>query len=334
MMKVLLLVALFVVARAASLERTSKDPNGGEWVSVGKPSAQEKLKVTFAIIQSNPEWLKEKLRAVSYPSSPEYGNYMNFDEIAKYVHGKPESVKTLVDSLAHVGVAARDIDFTLGKDFAVVELTVEAAEELFSTEFFTFQHREVAGWTTVKALDYEIPSQLKPHLDFVAGISKFPTVNNKKHFTRSPNLGINPGSIADSYKTDKYVSTSSMNSQAIAGFLGQFFDASDLKKFQSDYNLPVRAITKIVGKDIPSDPGTEANLDVEYISATGRNVSTWFISISTRSNGNQEDFLSWVVGQVNTTDSPWVHSASYGDKESSIDNDYIHRCACMQLSML
>ena len=57
----------------------------------------------------------------------------------------------------------------------------------------------------------------------------------------------------------------------------------------------------------------------------GRNVDTWFISTSTYSNNEQEDFLSWVTLQVNTTDSPWVHSISYEDEEGRIPQSYIDR---------
>jgi len=35
--------------------------------------------------------------------------------------------------------------------------------------------------------------------------------------------------------------------------------------------------------------------------------------------------LTWIVGQVNTTNSPWVHSVSYGDDESTVDPDYRQR---------
>jgi len=87
----------------------------------------------------------------------------------------------------------------------------------------------------------------------------------------------------------------------------------------------VKPIVKVGGENDANDGGIEAELDVEYISATGRNVDTWFVSISTYSNHNQEDFLSWIMGLVNTTNAPWVHSASYGDDEKSIDMDYLSR---------
>ena len=55
-------------------------------------------------------------------------------------------------------------------------------------------------------------------------------------------------------------------------------------------------------------------------------MPTWFISINTYSNGKQEDFISWLTLLSNTTDSPWVHSVSYGDNENTIDDSYIQRC--------
>ena len=36
----------------------------------------------------------------------------------------------------------------------------------------------------------------------------------------------------------------------------------------------------------------------------------------------QEDFLYWIMGQVNDTSSPYVHSVSYGDVEASIPLTY------------
>lgn len=60
----------------------------------------------------------------------------------------------------------------------------------------------------------------------------------------------------------------------------------------------------------------------QYIGATGRNISTWFISTEKTANHGQEDFLYWITNQINDTTSPWVHSVSYGDDESSITIDY------------
>ena len=317
-----------LVQAAASL---SGIPEG--WFKTGNPIATDlKIKVTFAIKQTNTDWLKEKLKAVSYPDSPEYGNYMNFDEITLYVYGRPESVQAVSNTLASFGVHQSEIDFTIGRDLAIVNIPLQEAEKLFSTEFFEFEHQEFYGLRIVTASDFTIPSILKLHVDFISGVRSFPTqgqINPRRKPTTlvdpDPDLGTTPETIARDYNMSDYVCNNSANSQAIAAFLKQYYDPSDLKIFQKKYSLPEKAIVKTVGENRPNDPGAEANLDVQYISATGRNVDTWFISISTYSNGKQEDFLSWIVGQVNTTDSPWVHSASYGDVERSIDDDYLKR---------
>ena len=136
---------------------------------------------------------------------------------------------------------------------------------------------------------------------------------------------ITPEVINSAYKLEKYSATNPQTTQAIAGFLKQYFTPSDLKRFQEKYNLPIKPIAKIVGENNANKPGVEATLDVEYIQATGRNVTTWFISTTTYANTKQEDFLSWLIGLVNNTDSPLVHSVSYGDYEKSISADYLRR---------
>ena len=140
---------------------TATQPRHGDWLKLGKPDKDYDIRVILAIKQTNPGWLEAKLRAVSYPNSPEYGNYMNFDEIAEYVHGRPESVQAVIESFASVGVSRELIDFTLGRDFAIVHLPVEAAESLFSANFYKFQHKEKKSWIIVKSLDYKLPPSLQ-----------------------------------------------------------------------------------------------------------------------------------------------------------------------------
>ena len=304
---------------------TAALPRHGDWLKVGKPDGDYHIRVIFAIKQTNPGWLEAKLRAVSYPDSPEYGNYMNFDEIAEYVHGRPESVQAVVESFASVGVSRELIDFTLGRDFAIVHLPVKAAESLFSADFYKFQHKEMKNWWTMKSLDYKLPPSLEGHLDFVYGINEFPTGdynrNHPKKSTTPVQLGVTPDYLSQQYNTSGYVSRDSQNSQAVAGFDNEYFSPDDLALFQKKYNLPVKPIVKVVGINNASDVGLEAELDVQYISSTGRNVDTWFVSTPPTS----DNFLLWIIGQVNTTNSPWVHSASYGQDEDSVDAYYLSR---------
>ncbi len=296
------------------------------WVKLDLPHHNHTLHVTFAIKQANPEWLVEKIHTVSSPDSPEYGHYMNFDEIVKYVHGEPVSVRAVLDALQSVGVPPSKVDFTLGKDFAVVsQMPVKIAEELFSAVFYRYTNPgcgDNEGVVITTAESHTLPPYLVDHVDFVSGVSGFPVCNDKKGTlgaSRShPNvIKVTPELIAQDYNTSSYISTNSGNSQAVASFVGQFYSPSDLSIFQTKFSLPDKPV-KIVGKNIPNTPGTEGTLDIQYIVGTGRGVSTWYVSVS----GDNGFFVKWVVSQINTTDSPWVHSVSYGGVETGSLEEY------------
>ena len=82
-------------------------------------------------------------------------------------------------------------------------------------------------------------------------------------------------------------------------------------------------LSKIVGS-MGLLSGVEASLDVEYIMSTGANISTEFWSMAGTHEG-QEPFLEWMLLIANTSDAPHVHSASYGDVESSLDVTFMQR---------
>ena len=301
-----------------------------KFIAVSKADLRDTVRLTFAIKQTNKEWLKKKVEAVSNPNSPDYGKYLNFDEIAKVVHGEVDAVKALEDCFSDFGIKLENRHFTLGKDFAVVDVPVPVADELLSADYYVFKE-PVTGIETLRSLNYSLPYRLQDHVDFVLGVTDFPRPNrlfaaHSTHALRSDSGGdVTPNLLYKDYKIGNYTSKSGNNSQAIASFLQQYFSPSDLKAFQKGYHLQEEAVAKVVGENDPQDPGMEANLDVQFIMSTARNTTTWFVSTSKLANHGQEDFLSWIIGQVNTTDSPWVHSASYGDVESSIPIDYLTR---------
>ena len=248
------------------------------WKRLGKPNGDHQLEVTFAICQTNKEWLEKKLWLVSDPFSKEYGNYMNFDEIAKYVHGKEESVTAIENALKRSGIDLSTLRYTIGKDFAIVKIPVSIGEELFSADFYQFTDGRV---TIVKSPEYTIPASIKDHVDFVSGISEFPRPNKvKTRKSINPQLGVNPKFINSEYNLSDYTAKNTKNSQAIAGFLKQYFSPDDLEDFQKAFKIPLKPIVKIVGENKGEDPGIEADLDVEYISAIGKNSLSSFLTIA------------------------------------------------------
>ena len=248
----------------------SSNPVDSLWRRLERAEGNHLIEVTFAIPQVNKEWLENKFWLVSDPFSEEYGNYMNFDEIAELVHGREDSVAAIEEALASNGVDVTTISYTIGKDFAIVKIPVHAAETLFNAEFYHFTDGTLS---IVKSLECTIPPSLIDHVDFVLGISEFPR-SNKVKVTKSGNsqLGIGPKFIDSEYNLSDYSSTSTQNSQAVAGFLKQYFSPTDLEDFQKAYKLPIKPITKIVGENKPERQGIEANLDVQYISGIGKDL--------------------------------------------------------------
>ena len=256
-----------LVSTSIGLPVTEQSVDQISWKRVGKSSNDHQIEVTFAICQTNKDWLEKKLWLVSDPSSKEYGNYMNFDEIAKYVHGKEESVTAVENALRRSGVDLSTLRYTIGKDFAIVKIPVRIAEELFSAKFYQFTDGAV---TIVKSTKYTIPASIKDHVDFISGISEFPRPNKvKTRKSVTPQLQINPKFLDLAYNISGYTASNTKNSQAVAGFLKQYFNPVDLEDFQKANKLPIKPIVKIVGENKENDVGMEADLDVEYISALG-----------------------------------------------------------------
>jgi tripeptidyl-peptidase-1 len=143
----------------------------------------------------------------------------------------------------------------------------------------------------------------------------------------------------------------------------QFYSNSDLVKFLQLSGLPNATIpVQNVYGDLPDDqsnPGGEAQLDVEYIMVRRRapcfcsmlvltslqhavclqalapNASTFFYSFSDLNpyDTNNEGFLAYLTYVSNQAYPPLVHSLSYGDQESTVFNtsnpgsvDYGQRC--------
>ena len=98
---------------------------------------------------------------------------------------------------------------------------------------------------------------------------------------------------------------------------------------------------QVVGEVGEGISGIEASLDTQYILSTGNNITTWFwwvhalifasfyLKIIWRYTAGrheqQEPFLQWLIDLSDTEDAPLVNSASYSDKERTVDPDYMTR---------
>ena len=241
----------------------NKHPQG-EWVKTHRAGHDENVHMTFALKQVNTDWLDEMLLAVSDPDSPRYGKHMSLEEVTSHVHADPTAVAEIISLFGSFNIKPQ---FTIGGGFAMVDVPVSVAERLFSAQFYHYQHRTKKELTTIRTVDYVLPVSIAPYVDFVCCIDKLPSIDvvGVQRSYNSSGLSVAPASIRSDYQVQGYQASNSKTSQAVAGFLKQYFSPDDLKKFQEKFNVPSDPIIKVVGKNTPLLAGAEASLDVQYI---------------------------------------------------------------------
>lgn len=152
--------------------------------------------------------------------------------------------------------------------------------------------------------------------------------------------------LSDLYSIPKGIQVNYGSNQSVAEFYGEFYSNSDLEKFMYLSGLPNTTIpaSNVYGTlpNDQSDPGGEAQLDVEYIMALAPKAATYFYSMNesnptdpagTKKEDSNEGFLTYLELVDSQEYPPLVHSLSYGDVEAQVYNlsrnstaEYVTRC--------
>lgn len=186
-----------------------------------------------------------------------------------------EDITRLRRHFANFGIT--EFTFTPSRDFVTFKASVAVAERLFGVKFRKYSHMEFP--TVTKSCDpYTLPSDVAHLVKFVTGLHSFPSKHKLRvklvgGERRSPSFdSITPQVIWTTFNTNGTQGTNSKNLQAVAQFLNQYYDPNDLIDFQQNYNLPSQTVAKLIGPNDPSNPGTEASLDIQYITGTGKAI--------------------------------------------------------------
>lgn len=349
----LVLAYFIILSTPASVKRfisLEKDQNLEYWEEDGwkikeRVEPNKILELTFAVKQRNVNQLEKLLREVSNPESINYGKYSTVNDITELVSPSRKSLSIVKGWLAKHGV--QFCTETINRDFLVCKMTRETAENLLTgSTFYYFEHDAYSKRIIRSPSRYYVPYTVSKYLDFVGGLHRFPAVNwskgrvvdnhsklkfNSDTLSRDAvepaiHIGVYPAVLRERYNISDTVGSNGNNSQVVAQFLEQYYNAADLKEFMAMFGggfTHLNEIAKVVGPD-KGRSGIEASLDTQYIMSTGANISTWFWSTPGR-HETQEPFLTWMVAIGNMTEVPYVHSISYGDVESSLSVSYMKR---------
>jgi len=281
---------------------------------------------------------------VSDPDGPQYGEYWTLDQIDEMISPPGTHVNGVLSWLKSFETKGVRVSHTSrGKDFIVVDFPAALSMELFGCKLIPFENVRTGQIVLRADRLYSVPEEFSHAIAFVGDLIRFPNSNQRrkrdsslkklrsyrKSMRVASKMGaenfVTPDVIRKYYNVSSSLSRSPsrFNSQAVASFLEQYYDETDLQLFWKRFNVAPSKI-RVLGVDDMDKPGEEANLDIQYITAIGEGIPTWFVSNEGLHEG-QETFLKWVVNMSQTQDSPWVHSVSYGDIEGSISKEYALR---------
>lgn len=267
------------------------------------------------LVPEDPTALSVAADQISDPLSPHFREFIVDSDISQLVRparGVTEAITAWLSPSAISVVPMRH------GDYLAVRATCAGAQKLLSVNFAQYCHpaaKQPVIRTTSKPI---APSHLFDVIASFHGLYElFPVVRASKpkmnqQFKGAP---IDPSVLSQQYHGTDAGDQDGKATQAVAAFEDAEFKQSDSDTFQQTYNLSSVKI-KVLGPNSGGFFG-EATLDTEYIVATGRNLTTWYIA------QEQFDMLAWCWKVQNMTAPPTTLSVSWGNGESGFTPDHM-----------
>ncbi|TFK39451.1 peptidase S8/S53 domain-containing protein [Crucibulum laeve] len=303
------------------------------------------------------------LMETSDPFHERYGQHLSKEEAEAFVAPHPDSVDAVESWFEHHRISTSDIAHRTGAgDFVTLRISVAQAERMLGTKYNVYHH-PVSGQRVVRTLSYSLPRELHSHIDVVSPTTYFGTIRSMRATSfLQPNIKpieviasktdstaisaavpascgttITPACLRALYNTTSYVpKATTVNKLGVAGYLEEFANRADLQTFFNRFRTDAvgssfSTVTVNGGLDDQTDPGVEANLDIQYttgISFPTPNIyystggSPPFTPDSQTTTNTNEPYLDWVNFILAQSSIPQVITTSYGDDEQTVPRDY------------
>ncbi|EIN09489.1 subtilisin-like protein [Punctularia strigosozonata HHB-11173 SS5] len=333
------------------------------WTLEGPAPAEHKFVMRLALKQDGFDELVRHLYEVSEPTHERYGNHLSKEEVDALIAPHPDTADLVEAWLAHHGIQSSDCHRSDAGDWIKVSVSVEQAEQMLSTKYNVYTH-ETTGEQIVRAMSYSLPSVLEGHIETVAPTTYFGTMRAMRATNHvspvkpiendhelqalvSPgNLATVPASCATTitptclralYNSSTYVpKATATNVIGVAGYLEEFANNADLQTFFNRFRTDAvgqtfETVLVNGGGNNQNEPGTEANLDIQYtegITAPTPNVyfstggSPPFTPDSFTTTNSNEPYLDFLDFLGTQSSIPQTISTSYGDDEQTVPKDY------------
>jgi tripeptidyl-peptidase-1 len=282
------------------------------------------LPLTVALKQRNTKHLKAFFEKVSNPRSSTYGKYKSLKEVNKMVAPSAAHVKKVTKYFKTAGF--KIVGLSKSGDFLTVKATPAVINAALKTDIQLWHNKNTGGQIWRALTPYSFPAAIGSKIDFVSGVHHFPNPKKGVFLTPASTYAIGPTDLRTRYNVTDFASGNANNTQAVAEFQGQYYSPTDLETFFEKY-VPGNknaTVAGVVGPNLGSDPGVEAELDIQYIMGVNPDTPTYFYS--QQSFEFFSDLTNWITILNDDPSPPLVHSISYGEqKEHQTSSSYKSR---------
>lgn len=294
--------------------------------------AEDKIfNVIIALKQRNTDKIARMFESRTNPESPEYGQWLNVDQLTAIVEPTQETIETVSKWLSSHG--ATKLSLVRNRDHITFDMPLSSLRKMFEVEFATYTHSKTARMHTTAVGVPSVPGFVAPHIDFAVGFTGFPSEARKvpQQEARKTNpkpetdfFQVGPVQLRGRYNVTSMQKPVAGNKQAVAEFQGEYYKQSDLQSFinhfypdntdASWWNVTLK------GTNNPANPSTEGSLDIQYIIGMAPGIPTEYWSMA--NFDFYSDLTRWYTEINNDPKAPWVHSVSYGSQGSYPTQSY------------
>ncbi|KAH9940879.1 subtilisin-like protein [Epithele typhae] len=332
------------------------------WTLHAPAPADYMFDMRIGLRQNRFDELVSSLYEVSDPAHSRYGQHLSMEQVHELVAPHHDTV-----DLVEAWLAAHDLDADSAQrspagEWITLRVSVAQAEKMLGNEYSIFRHGESEEYV-VRAMNYSLPASLSGHVNLVAPTTYFgtmksmratshinlhaPTINTDIDLLDGPgslatvpsscSSTITPSCLRALYNTASYVpKATNKNILGVAGYLEEFANRADLQTFFSRFrtdavNSTFTTVRLNGGGDDQTDPGVEANLDIQYtegISFPTPNIyystggSPPFTPDDNTPTNTNEPYLDWLNFILANSTIPQTFTTSYGDDEQTVPEDY------------
>ncbi|KAH9052982.1 subtilisin-like protein [Lactarius deliciosus] len=330
------------------------------WENLGLPPAGSVINLHIALKPRRENALTEALFEVSSPGHSKHvlSTTPLRTHVARLVVPHPHTLELVKSWLKYHGVPL-SISLTHGGNWLTLTgVSVSKANDLLGASYQLYRHTET-NETIVRTIGYSLPTVLHAHVQTVAPTTYFASPRMSWQTPRKRSGGAAAGLVkaasgdsvtalsrrADGddddddvlpstlhwlYKSFPYVpAATDRNALGIVGYVGEYPNQIDLTTFMDRFHGTETGATYTVvqvnnGGYDPMNPGTEANMNVQYASGMAYPTPITYYSVGDGPDGEDDPYLSWLNYMVDLDDAdiPQTISTSYANKETNWPLDH------------